>query len=597
MDVAADRYGGDVTGSGAVTQRRIVLWLAIVIGLTRFLAIARTMFDWDEGLFALGVRDYDVNNHQPHPPGYPLFIAAAKVIALTGLDAFRCLQVVVLLGAVFLFPALYWLAREIGFEFRTAVAGAAVYAFLPNVWIYGGTGFSDVPATTIVFVACALLLRGRHDARALIAGAAVLGIAAGIRPANLIIGAVPALMATWSQIRAKSYRAVAAAMFLGAVIVGGSYLGAALASRGLDAFIDIVRAQSKYVREIDSWRNPIRPSLYQAAKRFLLWPFWHEDVLNGIAVAGALSTIAAIVRRRLAPLLTLAMFMPLALISWLNFDIEAAGRYSIAYLAAYSLLAADGFLLFGRKAQIVFCAAIVVILSIWTWPALQSQRTREAPPVAALRWVRSSVTPSATLFVHGLFGPLSDYVLDDRKPQFFEEPEDIPEAMGEAWVVDWRVHEGGQSFVSPHERLWRIIRRRNFEASVIRAEGLVRYIRGWHGPEAMRAHLWRWSKKEGTVLLPALRGSGIVSLRLFVPIAWLSSAPAVDIYWNGQVIDHFVATSENVERSWTLPSRAGAANELRLVTSATVIPARRGKSTDTRELGLRLDRLSWMPAQ
>lgn len=588
-------------GSGPITQRRILLVLAIVIGLTRFLAIAETMFDWDEALFSLGVRDYDVTDHRPHPPGYPLFIAAAKIIALTGLDAFRCLQIIVVLGALFLFPALYFLAREIGFDFRTSVAGAVVYVFLPNVWVYGGTGFSDIPATTIVFIACALLLRGRRPCegatRAYIAGAIVLGIAAGIRPANLLIGAVPALMATWSQIRAKSYRAVAAAMILGVAIVAGSYLGAALASRGVAVFIEAVRVQSKYVRDIDSWRNPARPSLYRAAKAFLLWPFWQEDVLTAIAIAGAFSTIAAVVRRRVASLLTLAMFMPLALTSWLNLDINAAGRYAIAYLAAYALLAADGFALFGRKVQAVFCSAIVIVLIVWTWPALHSQRTRAAPPVAALQWVHDNVPPSAAVYVHGRFGPQSDYVLADRRPKFFEEPEDIPEAMGDAWVVDWRIHEGGQSFSSPHGRLWRIIRRRNFEASVSRARGMVRYGRGWHETEGSGDRLWRWTQKEGTVFLPMIRGSGVVSVQLWVPVAWLPAPPTIDVFWNGQPIDRFTPTTKEVERSWTVPSRGDQPNELRLVTSATVIPARNGKSNDRRELGLRLDRLSWMPVQ
>jgi hypothetical protein len=584
-----------------MTQRRILLVLAIVIGLTRFLAVAQTMFDWDEALFSLGVRDYDVNDHRPHPPGYPLFIAAAKIIAISGLDAFRCLQIVVILGALLLFPALYCLAREIGFDFRTAVAGAAVYAFLPNVWIYGGTAFSDIPAATLTFLACALLLRGRRACegatRAYIAGAVVLGIVAGIRPANLIIGAVPALMATWVQLRAKSYRAVAAAAILGAAIVAGSYLGAALASRGLHDFVYVVRAQSEYVRNIDSWRNPARPSLYQAAKAFLLWPFWQEDVLNAIAIAGALSVIAAVVRRRLAPLLTLAMFMPLALISWLNLDIKAAGRYAVVYLAAYVLLAADGFLLFGKKVQIGFCTAIVIVSIVWTWPALHEQRTKASPPVAALQWVRDNVPPAATVYVQGRFGPQADYILADRRPRFFENPEDIPEAMGEAWVVDWRIHEGGQSFAAAHGRLWRIIRQRNFEASVSRAKGLLRYVRGWYEPEGSGARFWRWSEKEGTILLPSIHGSGVVSLRLWVPVTWLPAPPTVDIYWNGQPIDHFISTTTNVERSWTLPSRSDASNELRFVTSATVIPARRGKSNDRRDLGLRLDRLSWMPAQ
>jgi hypothetical protein len=398
-------------------------------------------------------------------------------------------------------------------------------------------------------------------------------------------------------VRASSYRVVAAAAILGAAIVAGSYVGAALASRGWDAFVYVVRAQSEYVRNVDSWRNPARPSLYQAAKAFLLWPFWQEDTLNAIAIAGALSTVAAIVRRRLAPLLTLVMFMPLALTSWLNLDISAAGRYAIIYLAAYVLLAADGFLLLGRKIQIVFCTAIVLVSIVWTWPALQAQRTRASPPVAALQWVRDNVPPSETVYVHGRFGPQSDYVLADRKPKFFENPEDIPEAMGDAWVVDWRIHEGGQSFASAHGRLWRIIRRRNFEASVSRAKALVRYVRGWHEPEGTGARYWRWSEKEGTILLPSIRGSGNVSLRLWVPVSWLPAPPTVDIYWNGQAIDHFIATTEVIERTWTLPSRGDAANELRFVTSATVIPARRGKSNDMRELGLRLDRLSWMPVQ
>ena len=93
----------------------------------------------------------------------------------------------------------------------------------------------------------------------------------------------------------------------------------------------------------------------------------------------------------------------------------------------------------------------MIVLIAWTWPALRSQRTRSRRlRSAALQWVRDNVPPTEPVYVHGRFGPQSDYVLADRHPQFFEEPEDIPEAMGEAWVVDWRVHEGGQSFASPH---------------------------------------------------------------------------------------------------------------------------------------------------
>jgi hypothetical protein len=578
----------------AMTQRRIILVLSIVIGLTRFLAIAQSPFDWDEALFSLGVRDYEVPEHRPHPPGYPLFILAAKLIALTGLDAFRCVQIVVVLGALFIFPAIYMLAREIGFDFPTSAGGAAVYAFLPNVWIYGGTAFSDVPATAIVCVACALLLRGRRDTRAYIAGAVLLGIAAGIRPANLLIGAAPALLATWAQLRAKSYRAAIAAMFAGATIVAASYAGAALASRSVQDYIDIVQAQSRYVRDVDSWRNPGRPSLYEAAKAFILWPFGQQDVLNALAIGATMSTVWAVVRRRTAPLLTLAIFTPIAVLSWLNLDIHTTSRYAISFMAAHALLATDGFLLFGRKAQIALCAAIVVVFIGWSWPALQWQRTTDAPPVAALKWVRDNVPTTTPVWVYGAFGPLSDYILTDRRPAFFDEVEQIPPTTGEAWVVDWRLRDGGQSFVRPHTTLWEVIRRRHFEASVSPVASLIRFGDGWYQAEGTGSQTYRWMTKEGVILLPPTRGSGTLTIRAKLHDA-LPSGTIVEIRWNGQPIERFTAATVNVQRSWTLQSRGDVPNELRIITSATVVPAQLGNSIDTRALGLRLDRLSWTP--
>lgn len=578
-----------------MSERRIVLILSVVIALTRFLAIAQSMFDWDEALFSLGVRDYEVAQHRPHPPGYPLFLLAAKAIALTGLDAFRCLQIVVVLGALFLFPALYFLAREIGFDFPTAAAAAAVYAFFPNVWIYGGTAFSDVPAMALVFAACALLLRGRRDTRAYVTGAVLLGIAAGIRPASLLIGAAPALLATGAQLRAKSYRAVAAAMLAGATIVAASYAGAALASSSVQDYIAIVQSQSRYVRDVDSWRNPGRPSLYEAAKAFVLWPFGQRDVLNVLAIGATMSAVWAIARRRIAPLLTLAIFAPVAIVSWLNFDIHTASRYAISFIAAHALLAADGFRLFGRKVQVTLCTAIALVFIGWSWPALRSQRTTDAPPVAALQWVRDNVPPSTPVWVYGAFGPLSDYILTDRRPAFFDEVEQIPwQPSAEAWVVDWRLRDGGHSFVRPHTTLWKVIRQRHFEASVTPAALLIRFGDGWYHAEGTGSNSYRWMAKEGVILLPPGRGTGTLSIRAKLHDA-LPSRPAIEVRWNGQIVDRFTAATDDVQRSWTLPVRADAQNELRISTTLTVVPAQHGRSIDTRELGLRLDSFSWTP--
>ena len=52
-------------------QKRVLLLLTLVVGLTRFLAVARSLNDWDEAQFSFAVAEYDINLHHPHPPRGP----------------------------------------------------------------------------------------------------------------------------------------------------------------------------------------------------------------------------------------------------------------------------------------------------------------------------------------------------------------------------------------------------------------------------------------------------------------------------------------------------------------------------------------------
>src|SRR5216110_3288351 len=89
------------------TQRFIYWIAAIVCAVTRPLALARTLWDWDEALFCLGMRAYDVTNHHPHPPGFPVYIAAAKIARLFTNSDFHALPVVNIIAGLLLFPAMF----------------------------------------------------------------------------------------------------------------------------------------------------------------------------------------------------------------------------------------------------------------------------------------------------------------------------------------------------------------------------------------------------------------------------------------------------------------------------------------------------------
>src|SRR5690348_4707521 len=90
------------------TQKWAVLAATLVAALIRVFTLARTPLDWDELLFMRALDHFDVASHRPHPPGFPLFILAAKGIRELGLSDFHALQALNLLAAIAIVPAMFF---------------------------------------------------------------------------------------------------------------------------------------------------------------------------------------------------------------------------------------------------------------------------------------------------------------------------------------------------------------------------------------------------------------------------------------------------------------------------------------------------------
>src|SRR5438132_1796774 len=305
-------------------QRGSLIVASAIAAMSRLPARNHSIWDWDEALFCLGVRSYNVVLHRPHPPGYPLFIAAAKLVRLLVHSDLLALQVVVLLAGAAILPLLFFFAREARFPFATALGGSLLFVFLPNVWIYSGSAMSDIPALAVTVLACALLLRGCRSRAAYFAGAVCLGIAAGIRPQALLVGIACGAIATivhWRDDR----RGVFIAALLGAVVIAASYGGAALASDPPGAYLSTVRTQSRWVRNVDSYHNPHRTPLGTLAPIFFFKPI-PSNAVEIVSALAALGLLFAIVRIRVPALITAATFVPFAIFAWLMLDATAVSR-------------------------------------------------------------------------------------------------------------------------------------------------------------------------------------------------------------------------------------------------------------------------------
>ena len=445
--------------AGALTRRErlAALALSLLVALTRWPALSRSLWDWDEALFALAVRDYDVSAYHPHPPGFPLFIAAAKLIPA---DAFHALQTVVFLSSLFVFPAMFFLARALRASAPVAMGAGLLLAFFPNVWFYGGTALSDVPSMVLVVTACTLLLR-----RQVVLGAIVLGIAAGFRPQNLLIGAVPLMMNVATGFspsklrehdRLKPVAPFAVAVVALVLIVGVTYGTAASLSGGWEVYRDTLARHESYIRNTDSFLAPRHPGLIRVADDFFFRPY------RAPAVNAIVTILAAVALLRRRQWLVVAIFGPFCLFAWLFLDFHSASRFSVAYMPLFAMLAAAGIPERGRS---VVTALVVALMMVWTWPALRVVHTTDSPPVAAIESLRAF---GGTIYVDERLGAHAEVLIPDRTrhpvrvaPPFVHAPNAVLLREGASLAP------GARTYARERDRLAAIARARYFEVSVL----------------------------------------------------------------------------------------------------------------------------------
>lgn len=567
------------------------------------MACSKTLWDWDEAQFALAVVEYDAAGHRPHPPGFPLFIALANIARLVTASDFRALQVVTVIASMALFPVFVFLCRELDFSFPVAWSGSLLAVFLPNVWFYGGTAFSDIPSLALTAAACAFLLRGARERRSLLAGAVLLGLAAAIRPQALLIGAAPALIAAWKQRRHRA--TVLGAMAIGAAIVAAFYAGAILASSSYDEYMATARKLRDYLRSVDSFLTPTRPPLTVLFEFFFLRSIPGEIYARIVIYAAAAGAIIASIRRDGRAWLLILIFFPFQIFAWLMLDFHSVSRYGVTYAPMYAILAAAAFVgafasipgVVGRWAGPLLVLVLTGALVRWSTPALAEVRRNPSPPVRMMEWIDRELPPSTTVFVEGSLMPFATYFIGDRPTVLVDQPQDLgPTVLPADAILVTEIATPIMSatrFVRDRGRVFSIVRRRYFETTILRANAWAKFADGWYPEEWHGADVWLWMGRRSVTRLPP--ASGPTTLTLKVEPALEKGPPVIEVRLNGALIDT-ITVSATMERTWTVDAAADRWNELVLTSDRFVNPEREGIGDDARDLSVRLLGYDWKPA-
>jgi 4-amino-4-deoxy-L-arabinose transferase-like glycosyltransferase len=161
--------------------------LSILTVLSRLPYRARMPYNWDAVQFALALGEYDIVKHQPHPPGYILYVALGRLVyGWIGDAAAACVLLAVAFSGAGTF-VVYLLARAV-YDRPTALTAATLLAVSPVFWFYGTVGLTytgEALMASVVAYFAFRALRGSETDAWLAAGS--LGLAAGLRQSLLLL--------------------------------------------------------------------------------------------------------------------------------------------------------------------------------------------------------------------------------------------------------------------------------------------------------------------------------------------------------------------------------------------------------------------------
>jgi Protein O-mannosyl-transferase TMEM260-like len=389
-------------------MRSTVGVLAAAFALAHVPYVVSSLEDIDSVNFALGIRDFDVANHRPHPPGYPVYIALGKLGAVftrlfSGSAApavveARTLSLLSLVGAIAAVFLMYRLLATLTggqdggentappasgqpFDAR-ALAATALAVSCPLFWYMAVRPLSDVPglAAALASQACLALAWQRQrpspgrDRRLnpermaasggmIVLGAFLAAVAIGFRSQNAVL-TLPLLSGVLLDRVGRGFLgafiggacAFATGVLLWAVplVMASGGWNAYLAALGSQAGEDFAGVQMLYLNPSD-----IRLAAF-ALLRTLIHP-WDSLFLGGVVLAlAAAGCVALIMRDRRALIAVALLALPYAGFHLLFHDTTFV-RYALPLVPAIAFLAVHGVDLVARPIAL----PVVAVIAVW----------------------------------------------------------------------------------------------------------------------------------------------------------------------------------------------------------------------------------------
>jgi hypothetical protein len=345
--------------------------------------LAPSLEDSDSINFALGLREFDPAQHQPHPPGYPLYIAlgrlslavvsavwpalppiAAEAMALAFWSAIG--GAMAIMAAAALFSAIHPAADG---DRREVVWAVLLLAVAPLFWMSGLRPLSDAIGLGVALAAQAVAARSITDRRWLMGAAFVTGLVGGVRVQAMLLPLPLLLVALAAHRRAglgglvsRSMAAAAAGVLCWLVPLVVATGGSAAYLRALDT-----QAAEDFAWVGMLWVEPTPRRLAFVLYETFVLP-WGSGALAAVALTLAAVGLMVAVRRQPRAVALMGLAFGPYLLFHLLFHETIHVRYALPVVPAVVWLGAIGMTI-ARGAMPVLGAGVVAASLVAVLPA------------------------------------------------------------------------------------------------------------------------------------------------------------------------------------------------------------------------------------
>lgn len=435
-----------------MTVRRASVALALAIGLAHLPFLASWLEDIDSVNFALGLRDFDIAAHRPHPPGYPVYIAVGKVMATvvgavsggssqSAIEA-RALSIVSLLAAVLATFAMHRAYAALGrrngdsgegnpegLPLQTrggdpsgspqttvdvmAIGATALALTCPLLWTLAVRPLSDLPGLALALVSQACLLTAwrwqavpaggdrrltpevtARSGRMIVLGALVAGLAVGMRSQALWLTAPMLLVVLVDRIGRGVAGAVIGATMTFAIGSLAWAIPLVVASGGLSGYLTALGTQAgeDFGGGEMLYLNPAPRLVALGLVHTFVDPWESVPLAAVVLVLAGVGLIRLLVKDRRTLVAVTALGVPYCVFHLL-FQDTSFTRYAAPLVPVVAFVAIQGLCLVHRAAVPLGAA----VLSVWAIaiaaPITAQYAASPAPALLALGAMTAEAGP------------------------------------------------------------------------------------------------------------------------------------------------------------------------------------------------------------